>query len=128
MTIFIKEDIVCQTTAVYYMLGLLADICFMGLQIEITSTASEFICSMIFQADTAEMSRTVISSESECIHIQFSQFRETVTVSIVRISVSIRLIQCYTVCIVRRYERGIRSHILFPRFSTKIGHIGRNLK
>ena len=62
MTVLTEKDIVGQTSAVDNMLGLLCNICFMGLQVELVSSATELIRGMILQADAAELSRTVIGT------------------------------------------------------------------
>ena len=102
--VLIEENIIRQSPAVNDVLGLFRNIRFVRLQIKLISSATEFIGGMIFQTDTAELCRTVICPQSECIHIQFAQFRESVPIRIIRITVAIRLIQRDTIRIVGRNQ------------------------
>ena len=72
--VLIEEYIIRQSTTVNDMLGLFRNIRFVRLQIKLVSSATELVGGMIFQTDTAELCRTVICPQSECIHIQFTQF------------------------------------------------------
>ena len=122
MLILPEEDIVCQSSAVDDMLGLFSNIRFMRLKIKLVSAATKLICRVIFQTDAAELRRAIIGTQTESIHIQFSQLGKSVSVCIIRIAVTIRLVKSNPVRIVRRYQRSIGSHILLPRFGIHIRH------
>ena len=93
MLVFFPKQIITQSATIDDVLGLFGDIRFVRLQIKFIPSAAELIRGMILQTDTAELRRTVIGAQPECIHIQLSQLRETVPVRIIRITVPIRLIQ-----------------------------------
>ena len=100
MLVFFPKQIITQSATIDNVLGLFGDIRFVRLQIKFIPSATELIRGMIFQTDTAELRRTVIGAQPECIHIQLSQLRETVPVRIIRITVPIRLIQSDAIRIV----------------------------
>ena len=72
----------------------------MRLQIKFITTTTELISSMVFQIDTAEVRRAIVSTETESIHIQFTKFGETIIITIIRVTVTIAFIQRDTVRII----------------------------
>ena len=89
MFVLLPENIVTQTSAVNHMLGLFCDIRFKRLQIKFISSPAKFIRRVIFQTDSAELSRTVISTQAKGIHIQLPQFGESVSIRIIGVAVAI---------------------------------------
>ena len=65
------------------------DIRFKRLQIKFVSSPAKFIRRVIFQTDSAELSRTVISTQAKGIHIQLPQFGESVSIRIIGVAVAI---------------------------------------
>ena len=61
MLVFVEKHIVRQTSTVDDVFGLLRDVRFVRLQVELVTAATELIRRMIFQTDAAELSGTVIS-------------------------------------------------------------------
>ena len=110
------------------MLSLLRNIRFMRLQIKFITTTTELISSMIFQIDTAEMCRAIVSTETESIHIQFTKFGETIIITIIRVTIAIAFIQGNTVRIIFCNQGDVTTHILFPRFSIHARKHARYLK
>ena len=99
------------------MLGLLRNIRFMRLQIKFITTTTELISSMVFQIDTAEVRRTIVSTETESIHIQFTKFGETIIITVIRVTIAIAFIQRDTIRVIFCNQGDVTTHILLPRFS-----------
>ena len=103
MLVFLPEEVVCQTTAIDDVLGLLGDIRFKRFQIELVTSTMELVGSMIFDAQSAKLGRTIVRTKTEGIHIEFTDFGETVAIHIVRITVTVRLVHGDAINIVLRY-------------------------
>ena len=128
VAIFAEEHIIRQSAAVYNVFRLLGNVCFVRLKVELVTSAPEFVRGMILDADAAELCGAVVSTKPEGIHVQFTQFRETVAVGIVRIAVAVRLVEGDAIRIIRRHQRGIGTHVLLPHLSVEVRHGRRYLK
>lgn len=107
MLIFTPEEVVAQATAVDDMLGLLCDVRFVRLEVELIAAAAELVRSVIFQVDAAEMRRAVIGAKAESIHVQLAQFGEAVSIAVVRIAVAIAFVKSDAVGVVFGHQRDI---------------------
>lgn len=114
MLIFTPEEVVAQATAVDDMLGLLCDVRFVRLEVELIAAAAKLVRSVIFQVDAAEMRRAVIGAKAESIHVQLAQFGEAVSIAVVRIAVAIAFVKSDAVGVVFGHQRDIGAHILLP--------------
>ena len=112
--VFLPEHVVRQASAVDDVLGLFGDIGFERFEVELVTATTELVGSVVFQAQTAELRRLVISTETEGIHVQLTDFGEAVAVHIVRIAVAVGFVGSNTVLVVFRYQRHIGTHVLFP--------------
>ena len=92
--------VVGNATAVYDMTRLLGNVTLMRFKVEFVSTTTELVRRMILHAQAACMSRTIIGTQTESVEIHLSQFRETVTVVVVRIAVAIVGISRYSIGVV----------------------------
>ena len=128
MFVFFPEKVVSQATTIDHVLGLFGNITFERFKIELITTSTEFIGRMIFDIQTAKLSRTIVSTKTESIHVQLTDFRETVPINIIWITITIRLINGNTIDIVFGNERSIGSHVLFPCISIDIRHGRRYLE
>ena len=107
-------DIICDTTAVYHVLGLLGNITLMRLKIELVTATAQFVGRMILKTQTAGICRAVKCAHTEGIDIHLAKFGETVTVMVIRVTVAIVLIERYAVGIIGRHQGGIGAYALLP--------------
>ena len=104
MLVFLPEEVVCQSTAIDDMLGLFGNVTFERFHIKLVTTTTELIGRMILHTQTTELGRTIIGTETESVHVQLTDFRETISIHIVRITVTVRLIYGNAINIVLRYQ------------------------
>ena len=128
MLILAPEEVVTQSAAVDDVPGLLGDVRFVRLKVELVAAAAEFVGSVILQVDAAEMRGTVIGAEAESIHVQLAQFGETVTVAVVRIAVAVAFVEGDSIGIVFGHQRDVPAHVLLPRLAVHIGEHARYLE
>ena len=121
MLILAPEEVVAQSAAVDDVPGLLGDVRFVRLKVELVAAAAEFVGSVILQVDAAEMRGTVIGAEAESIHVQLAQFGETVTVAVVRIAVAVAFVEGDSIGIVFGHQRDVPAHVLLPGLAVHIG-------
>ena len=126
--VFSPEQVVAQSSAVDDVLGLLGDVGLVGLQVELVASPPEFVRGVIFQADAAEEGGAVIRPESEGVHVQLAQFRESVAVAVVRIAVAVAFVQGDAIRVVLGHERYVGTHVLLPRLSVHVGEGARHLE
>ena len=93
----VPAKIVGYSTAVYDMLCLLCDIALMRFHIELVTSTTQLVCSMVLQAETACMCGAIICTQTESIYVYLAKFGETVAVMVVRIAVAVIGIESYSV-------------------------------
>jgi len=102
--VLVKELVVTQSAAINNMLSLLGNIGFVRLIVELITSATKLVGCVIFQVNAAVSRRTVISTQPERIHVKLTQFRKSVTIGIIRITVAVSLIQCNAVRVITRHQ------------------------
>ena len=128
MLVFLPEEVVSQTTAIDNVLGLFGNVGLERFKVELVATPTEFIGSVVFDVQTAELSGTIVSTETEGIHVELTDFRKAVSIHIVWITIAIGLIHSDTIYIVLRHQRSIGSHVLLPSIAIHVRHGRRYLE
>ena len=112
--VFFPEEVVADAAAVDDMACLLGDVSLVGLQVELIPPTAQLVGGMVFQVDAAEVGGSIVRPKAESIHVELAQFRESVAIAVVGVTVAVGLIECNAVGVVFCHQRDIAVHHLLP--------------
>ena len=129
MLIVFREQIILQSATVDVMIGLLGNIRFVRRLVERVSAPAEFMDTMILQRQFRIITCLQIRTETDGLRTDFSQFRITVAVMIIRITDTALTEDINTRFLIVGYQRGIHRGVIVGTASTNHGqrmrHLGR---
>ena len=99
---------------------LLGNVTLKGFEVEGITATAKLVGGVVFHAQLTHERGTVITAHAKGVHVQLTEFGETITVGIIRVAVAVRLVKRNAIRIVLIHERGIGTHMLFPHLAVHV--------